>query len=73
MTCFVALTEVIYFILVKPSQRLSVTIAKYEGESPGLVVMGGESCSEGRGFESQHRILVGHFFTYICCKNCRRD
>ena len=31
------------------------------GGSPGLVVMGGDSCTEGRGFESQHHILVGHF------------
>ena len=23
--------------------------------------MGGDSCSEGRGFESQHHILNGHF------------
>ena len=29
-----------------------------------------DSHSEGRGFESRHRILDGHFFTYICCKNC---
>ena len=29
--------------------------------SLGLVVMGGESCSEGRGFKSQLRILDGHF------------
>ena len=34
------------------------------------MVMEGDSCSEGHGFESQHRILDGHFFTYICCKNC---
>ena len=34
------------------------------------VVMGRDSCSEGRGFESRYRILDGHFFTYICCKNC---
>ena len=27
------------------------------GGSPGLVVMRGGSCSEGRGFESQRRIL----------------
>ena len=32
------------------------------------VVEGRDSRSEGRGFESQHRILDGHFFTYICCK-----
>ena len=25
------------------------------------MVMGGDSCYEGRGFESQHHILDGHF------------
>ena len=30
-------------------------------KSPGLVVMGGDSCLEGCGFESQHCILDGHF------------
>ena len=28
---------------------------------PGLVVMGRDSCPEGRVFESQHCILDGHF------------
>ena len=37
--------------------------------SPGLVVMGGDSCSDGLGFESQHCILDVHYFTNICCKN----
>ena len=32
------------------------------GGSPGLMVMGGDSCSKGRGFESRHHILDGHFF-----------
>ena len=36
--------------------------------SPGLVVMGGDSHSKGCEFESQHHILDGHFFTFICCK-----
>ena len=36
----------------------------------GLVVMGRDSCPKGRGFESWHWILDGHFLTYICCKNC---
>ena len=27
------------------------------GGSPGLVVLGGDSCYEGRGLESWHRIL----------------
>ena len=34
------------------------------------MVMGRDSHSECRGFESRHRILDGHFFTYYCCKNC---
>ena len=32
-----------------------------EGAGPGPVVMGGDSRFEGRGFESQCRILDGHF------------
>ena len=32
--------------------------------SPGLVVMGGDSCSKGHGFESQYLILDVHFFTF---------
>ena len=31
------------------------------GGSPGLVAMGGDSCSEGCRFESQHSILDGRF------------
>ena len=31
------------------------------GGSPGLVVMGRDSRSEGCGFESRHYILDGHF------------
>ena len=34
------------------------------------MVMGGDSCSDDRGFESWHRILDGHFFPLICCKIC---
>ena len=33
------------------------------------MVMGGDSCARGRGFESQYQIQDGHFFTYNCCKN----
>ena len=32
-----------------------------KGGSPGLVVMGGDSSFESRGFESPQRILDGHF------------
>ena len=38
---------------------------KKMGGSPGLVVMGGDSRSEGRGFESRYHILDGHFFAYL--------
>ena len=31
------------------------------GGRPGLVVMGGDLCSKGHEFESQRRILDGHF------------
>ena len=32
----------------------------FQGGSPGLVVMGGDSRTEGRGFESQCHTLDGH-------------
>ena len=36
------------------------------GGSPGLVVMGGDSCSKVREFECWHYILDGHFLhTYL--------
>ena len=38
------------------SQNKNYTV---KGGSPGLVVMGGDSCSKGHGFESQRRILDG--------------
>ena len=34
------------------------------------MVMGDDSCSNGRVFESHRHILDGHFFALICCKNC---
>ena len=34
------------------------------------MVMGDDSCLKGHGFKSRSRILDGHFFTLICCKNC---
>ena len=34
------------------------------------MVMGDNSCSRGRGFESQCCILDGDFSTLICGKNC---
>ena len=47
-----------------PSRAQEPQVGLKVGGSPGLVVMGGDSCSEGCGFESQHCILAGHF-SYI--------
>ena len=41
-------------------QKMFQVLTFEKGGSPGLVVMGGDLCSEGRGFESQRRILDGH-------------
>ena len=41
-----------------------------EKEDREAGALGGDSCSEGRGFESMHHILDLHLFTYICFKNC---
>ena len=42
------------------SQSTAQIVIDLDG-SPGLVVKGGDSWSEGHGFKSQHRILDGHF------------
>ena len=41
-------------------QKMFQVLTFEKGGSPGLVVMGGDLCSEGRGFKSQHRILDYH-------------
>ena len=48
---------------------LSGQTVSTKNASHGLVVMGGDSCSKGRGFESRHHIVYGHSFTLICFKN----
>ena len=40
---------------------LGKIINRWWDGSPGLVVMGGDSCPRGYGFESHHQILDGHF------------
>ena len=40
---------------------MPIEVITMSNGSPGLVGMGGDSCSEGRGFESWHCILDGHF------------
>ena len=39
---------------------IHITFKLILGGSPGLVFMGGDSCSKGHEFESRHRILDGH-------------
>ena len=39
-----------------------------KGRSPGLVVMGGDSCLKVMGSMVYYMELT--FFTLICCKNC---
>ena len=33
-------------------------------------MVSGDSCMRGRGFESQHRIVDGHFYITLLEKNC---
>ena len=42
-----------------------------ETGSPGLLVMGGNLCSQGYGFKSRYHIMDGPFFTFICLQ--KRD
>ena len=55
-------------------KRRITTLGKYfdKGGSPGLVVMGGDSCSEGCGYKSRCRTLDGHdiFSHRFIVKNC---
>ena len=46
--------------------QLDINFSNYR--SPGLVVMGRDSHSEGCGFKSRHRILDGHFSHIIVVK-----
>ena len=48
-----------------PTRRCSKMQTKI---SPGVVVMGGDSCSRGCGFEFQHPILDGHFSHWFVVK-----
>ena len=43
-----------------------------KGGSLGLVVMGDDSCSRGRGFESRRCILDGIFPHTNCCKKTKK-
>ena len=43
------------------------------GRSPDLVVMGGDSCSRGRGFESLHRRQRGRMAEWFKAPVSKRD
>ena len=55
-------------------QNFTARILQSLGGSPDLVVMGGDSCSKGRVFESQHHVLDGHVYTFNfnVCLNRRK-
>ena len=44
---------------------LKVKEERSKGGSPGLVVVGDDSCLRGRGFESRRRKLDGHFLVFF--------
>ena len=55
-----AFNWVLFVFNVEYVNSWSCKIKTSLGGSPCLVVMGGDSCSEGCEFESQHRILYGY-------------
>ena len=59
----------------KKIKRCTITSARIEkmDGSPGLVVMGGDSCPQGRGFESKHHKLDGHFSHIFDVKHVKFD
>ena len=62
-----------YKLSIGTLHKLSVRTLGYYGNqtmvsmggSPGLVVIGGDSCSEGHGFEFRRHILDGHDIFHI--------
>ena len=53
-------SKIMTTLLLKKICFKTVKLKLISGESPGLVVMGGDSCSEGCGFKSQRCILDGN-------------
>ena len=51
-------------------KNLVIYLRSFVGVSPGLVVTGRDSRSKDHGFESQYRILDGHFPHFIGVKFC---
>ena len=59
LAAYLTLNESCNFTVYQFTERNRIEL--WVGGSPGLVVMGGDSCSKGCGFKSQRRILDGHF------------
>ena len=63
---------VVLFVLCSNAANIcsGLTVKFFWAGSPGLVVMGEDSCSKGCEFESRHRILDGHdtFHIYLLQK-----
>ena len=60
----------LHILISRLNQYIERALFRINGRSPGLVVMGDDSCLRGCVFESQCYILDGHFLTLICCQNC---
>ena len=60
-----------FLFCLRQNQKISINncIVKNNLLGWGLVVMGGDSCSKGCGFESQNHLLNG-YFSHICWTNC---
>ena len=68
---FLKLVQLHFLVNVFSKNNIFKNISTVGRLRPRVLVMGGDSCSKGHGFESRHRILDGHVFTYICCKNSK--
>ena len=58
----------IAYCWIRTESNGSANCAITTATSPGLVVMGDDSCSRGHGFESRCRILDGHFSHWFVIK-----
>ena len=56
------------FVLSKATTYLAVQSSRHLGREPGSSSYERRLMSEGWGLNSQHRLLDGHFFTYISSK-----
>ena len=74
-TCLIAAKYILpnwlmWKVISKLLLCLSLIKSFSQGGNPGLVVEGEGLIAVCCEFKSQHRVLDGHFFTYLCCKVC---